>query len=76
MCYTIDGLLKKQIRHAQRKGAPTDVINTLIDQYNNLIESGDAITRVHHNVSGFVHPLLAVAAATIPYRWKARPYRA
>ncbi len=62
MCYTIDGLLKKQIRHAQRKGAPTDFINTLIDQYNNLSESGDAMPRVHHNVSGFAHPLLLVMA--------------
>ena len=43
MCYTIDGLFKKQIRHAQRKGAPTDAINALIDQYNNLSESGDAM---------------------------------
>jgi len=62
MCYTIDGLLKKQIRHAQRKGAPTDAINALIDQYNNLSESGDAMPRVYHNISGFAHPLLPIMA--------------
>jgi putative SOS response-associated peptidase YedK len=62
MCYTIDGLLKKQIRHAQRKGAPTDFINALIDQYNNLSESGDAMPRVYHNVSGFAHPALFIMA--------------
>ena len=80
MCYTIDGLLRKQIRCAQRKGAPKDALNTLIDQYNNLSESGDTIPRVYHNVSGFAHPLLLVMALptsqpkVLPMQWGLVPH--
>lgn len=60
MCYTIDGLLKRQIRQVKRQGAAKDEINYLIDIFNQLSESGDRMPRVHYQVSGFAHPQLAL----------------
>jgi putative SOS response-associated peptidase YedK len=60
MCYTAEALLKRQIRHAKRKGEATDTINTLIDDYNRQAGQGDLLPRLYHQVSGFAHPLLPV----------------
>jgi putative SOS response-associated peptidase YedK len=60
MCYTVETLLKRQIRHAKRKGEGADAINALIDDYNRLSEEGGLLPRLYHQVSGFAHPLLPV----------------
>ena len=78
MCYTIDGLLKNQIRQAKRQGAATDEINHLIDLFNRLSESGDRLPRVHHKASGFAS--VTIGSGTVQsgtfatINWGAGPY--
>ena len=48
------------IKDGIRKGAPSDQINELIDEYNQRFDPDNPVPHVYHHVSAFAHPEIGV----------------